>query len=442
MNMDTSVVNKQYSNLTESSSNINKVTILVTIICWFAIFIEGYDLVVYGVVLPVLMEPSQWGISATQAGSMGSYALLGMFVGSSIGGALSDKFGRKFILVASIILLAIMMALTALSSTPEQFGVYRFIAGIGIGGLVPATAALTTEYSPLKYRSLVFVIMYSGFAFGGVAASISGMLFIDSFSWRSLFWLGALPIFLVPVIIKFLPESIQFLRATNQTKKANKIINKYNLIVEEEVEESEDDNTNSIKSVFSKEYRRSTIVFSLVYIMAFLLIYGMNTWLPKIMEEAGYPVTSSLAFLLVFNLSAVFGGLIAGWIADRVAPKKVISFTYVLATISILLLSIKFNIFVIYILIAIAGFGTTGTTFVLASYVMKQYESKNRATALGLSSAVGRFGAVAGPLLVGIIMSFQLGYKFNFYLFGAIGLIATILILFVPYKSSAERIDN
>src|SRR5699024_7330772 len=127
----------------------------------------------------------------------------------------------------------------------------------------------------------VFVIMYSGFAFGGVAASISGMLFIDSFSWRSLFWLGALPIFLVPVIIKFLPESIQFLRATNQTKKANKIINKYNLIVEEEVEESEDDNTNSIKSVFSKEYRRSTIVFSLVYIMAFLLIYGMNTWLPK-----------------------------------------------------------------------------------------------------------------------------------------------------------------
>src|SRR5699024_10811604 len=181
--------------------------------------------------------------------------------------ALSDKFGRKFILVASIILLAIMMALTALSSTPEQFGVYRFIAGIGIGGLVPATAALTTEYSPLKYRSLVFVLMYSGFAFGVVAASISGMLFIDSFSGRSLFWLGALPIFLVPVIIKFLPESIQFLRATNLTKKANKIINKYNLIVEEEVEESEDDNTNSIKSVFSKEYRRSTIVFSLVYIM-------------------------------------------------------------------------------------------------------------------------------------------------------------------------------
>src|SRR5699024_11814103 len=117
-----------------------------------------------------------------------------------------------------------------------------------------------------------------------------------------------------------------------------------NLIVEEEVEESEDDNTNSIKSVFSKEYRRSTIVFSLVYIMAFLLIYGMNTWLPKIMEEAGYPVTSSLAFLLVFNLSAVFGGLIAGWIADRVAPRKVISFTYLLVTISFLVLIIKFYI--------------------------------------------------------------------------------------------------
>src|SRR5699024_2188843 len=92
--------------------SVSKTTKLVIVICWLAIFIEGYDLVVYGVVLPVLMTPEEWGISAGLAGSMGSYALLGMFIGSTIGGILSDKIGRKNVLIFSLIFLSVLMALT------------------------------------------------------------------------------------------------------------------------------------------------------------------------------------------------------------------------------------------------------------------------------------------------------------------------------------------
>lgn len=168
--------------------------------------------------------------------------------------------------------------------------------------------------------------------------------------------------------------------------------------------------------------------------MAFLLIYGMNTWLPKIMQQAGYPMSSSLVFLLIFNLSAVVGGVIAGAAADHLQPKKVISFTFFLAALSIALLSIKFNITVMYLLIAVAGFGTTGTTFVLASYVMKQYNSQNRATAIGVTSAIGRLGAVVGPILVGIIISMNVGFQYNFYLFAIVAIIASMVILLMPSK--------
>ncbi|SKB04615.1 MFS transporter [Sporosarcina newyorkensis] len=416
--------------------SISKVTILVTIICWFTIFVEGYDLVVYGVVLPVLMDPSGWGLTATQAGAMGSYALLGMFLGSSIGGILCDKIGRKTIIIASIALMSIMMVLTALAPTPELFAIYRFLAGLGIGGIVPSASALTTEYSPAKYRSFFFVIMYSGFAVGGVAAALSGVFFIENFGWRSLFWLGATPILFIPFFIKYLPESIKFLQANNQQVKAKRLIEKYRLPDEFVKEEQSEGTANESASIFSKRYLVSTILFSIVYIGAFLLIYGMNTWLPQIMKEAGYPMNSSLLFLLVFNLSAVVGGIIAGRVADRLQPKKVISFIYFLAAISILLLSIKFNTVVLYILIAIAGFGTTGTTFVLASYVMRQYNDQNRASALGIASAIGRFGAIAGPLLVGILMGMNAGYEINFYLFGVVAILASLVILFMPsFKS-------
>ena len=209
--------------------SVSKTTKLVIVICWLAIFIEGYDLVVYGVVLPVLMTPEEWGISAGLAGSMGSYALLGMFIGSTIGGILSDKIGRKNVLIFSLIFLSVLMALTAMASSPTEFAIYRFIAGIGIGGLVPATAALTTEYSPMKYRSLMFVIMYSGFAFGGVGASISGMLFMDTLGWRSLFWLGVIPILLVPIIIMILPESLQYLKVKNREAEIERVIHKYKI---------------------------------------------------------------------------------------------------------------------------------------------------------------------------------------------------------------------
>lgn len=424
-----------------TNREINKISILVIICCWFVIFVEGYDLVVYGVVLPTLMDASEWGFSPKQAGVIGSYALLGMFFGSMLGGFLSDKWGRKPVLIISLIFMSLMMMLTAMTTSIFAFGVYRFLAGLGIGGVVPAASALTAEYSPVKYRSTFFVIMYSGFAVGGVCAAIFGVLLLESFGWRTLFWIGSIPILLIPFLIKYLPESIRFLQMNNQEDKAKELITRYDLYFESDLTEKKEINDIKDKTILKKDRKRNsilsrhfiknTIIFSLIYIMAFLLIYGMNTWLPQIMREAGYPLNSSITFLLIFNFSAIAGGIFAGRLADIFPTNLVISCAYILAAFSIFLLSFKHNIILMYLFIAIAGFGTIGSTFVLASFVMKQYNASNRASALGITSAIGRFGAVLGPLLVGVLLNLNYSYKISFYVFSIVAIIAACTTLLI-----------
>lgn len=421
-----------------NSVKLSKTTILVTVICWFTIFIEGYDLVIYGVVLPSLLNDASWGLTHTTAGAIGSYALLGMFFGSTVGGFLSDKFGRKIVLMLSLLLVTIMMMLCATTSSPEMFSIYRFIAGLGIGGIVPSASALTNEYAPKRYKSFFFVLMYTGFALGGVAAAISGILFIESFGWRFLFWLGVLPIFVLPFIWKILPESYAFLKTMGKTKQLQETVMKYKLN-EHDFESIIEEDTDKV-SIFSSKYIKSTVLFSLIYIGAFLLIYGINTWLPQIMKEAGYPVQSGMLFLLIFNFSAIIGGIIAGWYADKINPKRIIMITYIIAAVSIALLSIKFNMVILYVLIGIAGFGTTGTTFVLASFVMRSYESNNRAFAMGTVTAIGRIGAVIGPILVGFIMNLGGSAALNFYLFTGVAIVTAMFVFMLPSKKIRKEI--
>ena len=148
--------------------------------------------------------------------------------------------------------------------------------------------------------------------------------------------------------------------------------------------------------------------------MGMFLIYGLNTWLPQMMRQAGYPLGSSLSFLLMLNITAAIGALFAGAIADRIGAKIVISISYLMAAICIGLLTIKPSVTIIYLLIGLAGIGSVGITQILNAYVTQYFPSHIRATSLGWGLGLGRVGAIAGPILVGIIMTMQYDLVWNF----------------------------
>src|SRR4051794_18632653 len=141
---------------------INASTKLVVILSWLFMIFEGYDLLVYGTVVPSLLEYKDWGITAAQAGRYGSYVVIGMLVGAIGAGILADFFGRKKILLYGAIICALFMMGSALAPTPEIFGLSRFITGIGLGAVMPIVTVLTLEYAPANRRSITTIIMYSG----------------------------------------------------------------------------------------------------------------------------------------------------------------------------------------------------------------------------------------------------------------------------------------
>lgn len=291
----------------------------------------------------------------------------------------------------------------------------------------------------------MYAIMYTGYAIGGVFGALASMYFLQDYGWRFMFWIGAVPILVVPFIIKFLPESIGFLIAKNRYKEAEDIANRYGISIES-IKEGQSDKGqdaknkwSAVSALFSVQNIRATVFFWITFFMGLFMIYGLTTWLPKMMKQAGYPLGSSLGLLLMLNLSAAIGALLAGTAADRWGSKKVISVSYFLAGISIALLSIKSSMIVVYSLVGIAGFGTIGTTLILNAYISKYFSAENRATALGWALGFGRIGAISGPLLGGWFMTWKLDLSWNFYVFAIAGILASLSVLFIP-KNGEEKI--
>lgn len=414
------------------------ITLLVVIMCWFSMLADGYDLGIYGAVLPSLMEYKDWALSPAKAGAIGSYALVGMLVGAVCVGTITDMIGRKKTLAFCVTLFSIMMGFAAMASSPEMFGLCRFLGGIALGGVIPTVSALTIEYSPVHRRSMMYAIMYTGYPIGGVLGALFSMYFLQEHGWRFLFWIGVVPILIVPFILKYLPESISFLIAKNRRAEAQSIADRYNIPLDSVGDYKPNQGRESkgkfaaVETLFTKQNIRATLCFWVTFFMGLLMIYGLSTWLPKMMKQAGYPLGSSLGFLLMLNFSAAVGALLAGAAADRWGSKKIISISYFLAGISIASLSVKSSMPVVYALVGVAGFGTIGTTLILNAFISKYFAADNRATALGWALGFGRIGAISGPILGGLFMSWQLDLSWNFYMFSIAGIIASIMVLFIP----------
>nr|WP_148206536.1 aromatic acid/H+ symport family MFS transporter [Geobacillus thermodenitrificans] len=414
------------------------ITYIVVAVCWFAMLADGYDLGIYGAVLPSLMEYQEWNLTPTKAGAIGSYALVGMLVGAICVGTITDMIGRKKTLAFCVSLFSIMMAFSAMANSPAMLGLWRFLGGIALGGVIPTVSALTIEYTPVQCRSLMYAVMYTGYPIGGVLGALLSMYFLEDYGWRLLFWIGAIPVLVVPFILKYLPESVSFLMTKNRREEAEILAKRYNISLDaidvpkcEQVQEDKRRFVN-VSALFSPQYIRATICFWISFFMGLLMIYGLTTWLPKLMKEAGYPLGSSLRFLMVLNLSCAIGSLLAGRLADRWGSQKIISISYFLAGLAIALLSIKSSILVVYTLLAIAGFGTIGTTLIMNAYISKYFPAENRATALGWAIGFGRIGAISGPILIGLFMSWNLELAWSFYTFAIAAVIASIMVLFIP----------
>jgi AAHS family benzoate transporter-like MFS transporter len=422
----------------------------VVVLCWVAVALDGFDLVVLGAVTPALLEYEAWRLTPPQVGTITSFGLVGMMIGALGIGTLADLIGRRTAIMISVVSFSVFTALLGLAPSPEVFGLLRFLAGLGLGGLIPTAATLVSEYARMRRGSSSITFMMTGYHVGGVLTALLAILILPALGWRAMFVIGGLPaLVLVPLMLKYLPESPSFLVARGRRDEAEALAARHGIpLAPEEVREvraeeraSEGGGLGAVKTLFSGGYLLGTLAFSVASFMGLLLVYGLNQWLPTIMRDAGYALGAALAFLLVLNLGAVIGLLFAGPVADRYGSKMVNVAWFALAAVSLFLLSVQMPLVLTYLAVLVTGVWVFSAQVLLYAYVSKHYPTSGRGTALGWAAGIGRVGAICGPLLGGLLVGAGLAVPWGFYAFALVGLLGAIFIALVP-RSPAETVSE
>lgn len=378
---------------------------------WFFVVFDGYDLIVYGTVQSRLIE--EWNLNDGNAGTIGSMAFFGMAVGAVIIGRISDRTGRKFAVIASVLTLSIFTTFCAFATNPWMFATFRFIAGLGLGGLVPSVNAMVSDLVPRNKMSAWSTVMMSGVPIGGsIAAILAGPIVPshDTWGWRMMFLIALVPLVVaLPIAFSVLPKEQDIHREPTAHAGESKHPN--------------------FGALFSANYRAQTICFTLATFVTLFAWYGLATWLPRIMQTSGYDFGAALLFTLALNLGAVLGSVVTAWAGDRFGPTQAGTIAAAVAGVALLLLLTFPPVWAVYIILILAGVGTHGTQILIIAAIAHAYPRVLRGTALGWAMGVGRFGAVLAPQIAGLFLVWGLGANSNFVLFGVAALISSISLI-------------
>ncbi|NYE08279.1 AAHS family benzoate transporter-like MFS transporter [Bacillus niacini] len=421
-----------------NEGKFNRFHVGLLICCCLIIVFDMFDLVIYGSVIPILMK--EWSISPVQAGAIGSYGFFGMMLGAIFFGVLADKFGRKNILILSVVLFSIFTFLCAFAPGPTPFSFFRFIAGVGIGGVLPNVIALLTDYSPKHLHNTMVSIVMCAFSVGGILAGLIGIYFIPLMGWTSVYWVAAIPLLLIPFMVRYFHDSPAMLLVKGRTKELHIVLSKVNdkvsLTTDTEfvTTTGKEDPGSPVLALFRNNHALGTLMIWIAFFMCLLMINGVSTWLPNLMFSAGYPLGSSLSFMIVLNVGAIIGTLVLGGLADKFGVKKVLVPMFIMSAVSLTLLGFKNNMVILYLLVFITGACTMGAQNISYSFVSQYYPSLMRSTAIGFASGIGRIGGIIGPTFGGILVSLNLSAQMNFLSFAIPGIIAALAFSFVPLK--------
>lgn len=398
-------------------TGFSKASAAAVLVCWLLVVFDGYDLIVYGTVQSSLISETGWGLTKATAGTIGSMAFVGMMIGAIFAGRMADSWGRRRTIIGCAVIFSVFTILCAFAPSAPVFGALRLLAGIGLGGLVPSANALVAELVPAKWRSVVATLMMSGVPIGGSIAALVGIQLIPAFGWESMFLVAALAlVIVVPLGLKYLPETLAPVSAADRA--ARRAARKGSSLRE----------PSGFSSLLRAPYLGISVLFAVATIATLFAWYGLGTWLPNLMQLAGYNLGSALTFALALNLGAVAGSVITAWAGTRFGPIPTAIAAAAVAAGALVVLVTGPSVTVVYLMLVLAGVGTHGTQCLIIAAVASHYPGHLRGTALGWALGTGRIGAVAAPQVGGLLLAAGLGVNSNFLAFAGAAAIAAVLL--------------
>lgn len=385
-------------------------------LCWLAMVLDGFDLVVLGTVIPTLIKSHELGFDAIGATFAATISLVGVGLGALFISPLSDRFGRRNLLVACVTWFSTFTIAVVFAPNVAWFSTFRLLAGLGLGACLPAALAYMNDYAPAGTAGKSTTRTMTGYHAGAIATAFLAIMVIPS--WRTMFVVGGLAGFaLVPFLWFKLPETLPPVHHADNAPEEERA---------------------RFRDLGRRPYPLIAAGVAVASFMGLLLVYGLNTWLPQLMASAGYSLNAGLALLLVLNVGAVVGLLIAGVLADRHGTKRIVLLWFGLSAVFLAALSIQIqNEVVLYAAVFVTGVFVFSSQVLVYAWVSQLFPARLRGTALGFAAGVGRLGAILGPAVTGALVAAGIAYPWGFYVFAAAAVLAVLALAFVPQTIAA-----
>lgn len=378
-------------------------------------FFDGFDALIMAITAPSIAE--EWGTTTASLTPAIVASLLGMIVGAVLLAPRADHYGRRPLLIAGVAIFGAMTLCAVTAQSIEQIIPLRFLAGIGLGAVIPNSYAYGAEYAPKRIRATVVTIVGASSAAGGFLGGLLASAVMPSLGWRSVFLIGGLfPLLLIPALLRWLPETVQFLTLRGKHDQARSILRSVDaravgsFAAPLTVPLSREGTKPSMKSLFTRHLAPVTLLLCVVFFSAVLLILFLMSWIPSVLKDAGFSTGQAVFASSICNLGAMVGGVALGARIDRSkSPYRVLSLAFLVAGIAIVVTALSLgSLVVLMISLFVVGACAIGTQMCVNAVATEVYPAWLRATGMGFLSAVGRVGSVVGPSIGGALLAAQL----------------------------------
>ena len=419
----------------------------LTILIGLIFIAAGYNSQVIAYVVPLALK--EWHLTPLAAGTMISASHFGLMLGAIGFGMASDRLGRRKTIMLAVASLSVFSSAAYFAPNYEIFCLLRLLAGLGIGGAVPLSSTIVSEFAPAAIRARLLTAAAGGFTLGWAVAGLVATALIPGFGWRAVLLIGLLPVFLLPILQFYLPESVRFLANRMRYREAIREIQRIERIARLESKDWTPDNFGQLGSepkaklgeLFRPGLRGMTLLVWGSYLFNFLAIYGLSTWLPSLLANAGFSLAKSFSYGIVQAIGSSVGGFLLGCILDTFGRKRGLCLTYFLGGLSVLWFGAVTSEVFLYIAGLATGVFVVSVPVALHVVAGETYPTHIRSTGAGWAYAVGRVGSIGGPIIGGAIQMAGLSIGQFFALFSLPCFICVLLVALYPVAVRKDALE-
>lgn len=400
--------------------------------------LDGYDVLCVTFAAPGIV--ADWKIDKAAVGLLLSMGLVGMGAGSLLIAPLADRFGRKPLVLFSLMIMALGMGLAATSPDINTLMLWRLLTGLGIGAMVAIITPLSAEYANRRRRPLSVAIMTLGYPAGGVVGGFVAAFLLEHYSWEAIFLLGALfSILLLPCVVLWAPESVAFLatrRSPNALVRLNAALAKFQRAplarlpdTQTVVREREQKSSGLIRLVMQ---------ISVINVFFAMITYYMLSWMPQMVADAGFAPAVAASITVYANLAGIVGGMLMGWAAPHVGLKPLVLAAFIGLSLATVLFGLTpADETLLRFAAAGAGFFLFAGVVGIYAVVARSFPAHQRSTGAGLVIGLGRGGSALAPAIAGFLFALNLGRFEVSVAMAACGLVSALLLAW--YRLPEDR---